>query len=57
MREKMICPACGAEMNLHAEKVVYSERAPGESSAMDGHLEEMHACPRCGRVESGSHES
>ncbi len=52
MREKIICPACGAEMNFHAEKLIYSQTDLGARTAMDVHLEEIHTCPRCGRAES-----
>jgi ribosomal protein S27AE len=47
----MTCPACGAEMNHHAEKLVYST-GPDQASSADPHLggviEELHTCPRCG---------
>jgi predicted RNA-binding Zn-ribbon protein involved in translation (DUF1610 family) len=42
---RLQCPKCGAEMNRHAEKLVYAESAAEL-------LEEIHACPRCGNVES-----
>jgi len=42
---RLQCPRCGAEMNRHAEKLVYAEGAAEL-------LEEIHACPRCGNVES-----
>ena len=42
---RLQCPRCGVEMNRHAEKPVYAESA-GEL------LEEIHACARCGNVES-----
>ena len=42
---RLHCPRCGAEMNRHAEKLVYGEGAAEL-------LEEIHACPRCGNVES-----
>ncbi len=52
---KMKCPACGAEMNHHAEKIDYTA-ALDEPDAVDadfgGILEEVHACPACGRVET-----
>ena len=54
MTEKMICSSCGGEMNLHAEKLVYSETDRSTGVAMGGHIEEMHLCPRCGRNESRS---
>jgi len=40
--EPMHCPACGARMNHHAEKIVYPNDAPA------GLVEELHACPECG---------
>jgi predicted RNA-binding Zn-ribbon protein involved in translation (DUF1610 family) len=43
---RLRCPKCGAEMNRHAEKLVYSD------PAIDELIEEIHACPRCGNVES-----
>lgn len=52
---RLRCPKCGAEMNRHAEKLVY----PGSAvelqlmdAAIEGLLEEIHACLRCGNVES-----
>jgi ribosomal protein S27AE len=50
----MICPMCGATMNQHAEKVVYTgdATAAGVDAALGGVVEEMHACPRCGYVTS-----
>jgi hypothetical protein len=50
--EPMICPACGAEMNFHAEKLVYSETDLSAQPAMGGRIEEVHTCPGCGRTES-----
>ena len=52
MSDRMICPACGAEMNFHAEKLIYNEPAMGARAALSGGIEEAHACPRCGRNES-----
>jgi ribosomal protein S27AE len=51
MRSKMNCPVCGAEMNHHADKVVYTDLVPAVTAEAE-HVEEMHSCPRCGRVES-----
>ncbi len=51
MSSKMICPRCGVEMNLHAEKVVDPttlEMARRCDPGLDGVVEEMHSCPRCG---------
>jgi predicted RNA-binding Zn-ribbon protein involved in translation (DUF1610 family) len=45
MMARVDCPRCGAAMNRHAEKLVYAEGAAEL-------LEEIHACPRCGNVES-----
>jgi ribosomal protein S27AE len=52
---RLRCPKCGAEMNRHAEKLVHPG-SPAEARLVDvalgGLLEETHACPRCGNVES-----
>jgi predicted RNA-binding Zn-ribbon protein involved in translation (DUF1610 family) len=52
-REKLKCPDCGVEMNLHAEKVDYT-RGPDAGAEFDeglgGTLEEFHTCPACGRT-------
>jgi NMD protein affecting ribosome stability and mRNA decay len=52
MPAKMICPRCGAEMNFHAEKLVYSDSVPNPDTALGGEIQEMHSCPHCGRAES-----
>ena len=52
---KLRCPKCGAEMNRHAEKLVHPAdlvEAQRIDSALGGLLEETHACPRCGNIES-----
>jgi predicted RNA-binding Zn-ribbon protein involved in translation (DUF1610 family) len=52
---KLRCPKCGAEMNRHAEKLVYSDSLPDAARidpALGGLIEETHACPGCGNVES-----
>jgi predicted RNA-binding Zn-ribbon protein involved in translation (DUF1610 family) len=52
---KLRCPKCGAEMNRHAEKLVHPAdvaEAGRMDPALGGLLEETHACPRCGNVES-----
>jgi len=49
-RAKMSCPQCGAEMNYHAEKLVY-ESGSAENRASNPfpwNIEEVHACPACG---------
>jgi predicted RNA-binding Zn-ribbon protein involved in translation (DUF1610 family) len=52
---KMICPNCGGEMNHHADKLVYPAN-PDDThqrfSELGGDVEETHACPGCGAVES-----
>lgn len=51
--DKVVCPDCGVEMNLHAEKVEYTDaEASGEGFDPDlgGVLEEFHTCPACGRT-------
>jgi len=50
--KKMICPACGAEMNRHAMKVQYDIEDPElVDPVFHGALKEVHACPNCGRTE------
>jgi ribosomal protein S27AE len=54
-KSKMICPKCGDEMNHHADKLRYPA---GRNHATEGHndlggiVEETHACPGCGTIES-----
>jgi predicted RNA-binding Zn-ribbon protein involved in translation (DUF1610 family) len=52
---KLICPNCGGEMNHHADKLVYPAN-PDDThqrfSELGGDVEETHACPGCGAVES-----
>ena len=52
-RGKMVCPTCGVEMNLHAEKVDYTF-APADGEGFDpdlgGVVEEFHTCPECGQT-------
>jgi ribosomal protein S27AE len=49
----MRCPRCGTTMNHHAEKLILSvNRAIPIDPALGGYIEEMHACPRCGSIES-----
>ncbi len=47
---KMKCPKCGAEMNRHADKIVYGvDRQTEDSNAAGSEaLEEFHSCPACG---------
>mgnify|MGYP003288354901 CR=1 FL=1 len=49
--EPMICPRCGAVMNLHAMKIDYSGGLPANDPAFDGPLKEVHTCPNCGDTE------
>jgi ribosomal protein S27AE len=54
-KNKMICPNCGAEMNHHADKLVYpvtEEDAKKMDAALGGVIDETHYCPGCGGVES-----
>jgi ribosomal protein S27AE len=54
-KNKMICPRCGAEMNHHADKLVYpvtAEDARDGDATLGGIIEETHGCPGCGGVES-----
>jgi ribosomal protein S27AE len=48
--DKMKCPDCGAEMNHHADKIVY-DAAPDDDAYADeeGVILEAHTCPGCGR--------
>jgi len=50
-QRRMVCPACGTEMNHHANKLVLSAGAADEASVdrlLGGIVEEMHTCPACG---------
>jgi predicted RNA-binding Zn-ribbon protein involved in translation (DUF1610 family) len=52
-KERMVCPTCGSEMNLHAEKVDYTDPAAGGEGFdpdLGGVVEEFHTCPHCGRT-------
>jgi predicted RNA-binding Zn-ribbon protein involved in translation (DUF1610 family) len=52
---KMICPGCGAEMNLHAEKIDYTaalDEDAADDEDMGGRLEEIHTCPKCGETQA-----
>jgi predicted RNA-binding Zn-ribbon protein involved in translation (DUF1610 family) len=54
-KSKMICPKCGAEMNHHADKLIYpasTEDVKKINAALGGMIEETHGCPACGAVES-----
>ena len=52
---KMVCPECGVEMNQHAEKLVdprNAQEAARVDPALGGLIDEMHSCPKCGKVET-----
>ena len=51
-KKKLKCPACGSEMNNHAEKISY-ETAEVQSPDPDfgGNVEDVYTCPGCGNVE------
>lgn len=51
---KMRCPKCGAEMNLHAQKIVYRGSGAEEGDAVNEGVMEFHACPQCGAAASGN---
>ena len=54
MAERMRCPKCGAEMNHHADKLVYPvdrEEAAQMDPALGGVVQQTHGCPACGNVE------
>lgn len=46
--DKMKCPYCGAEMNHHADKIVYDAAHDGDAYK-GGIILEAHTCPACGR--------
>ena len=51
----MRCGKCGAEMNRHAEKLVFTGvpvEAGGADAVLGGVIEETYACPACGNVEA-----
>ena len=49
--DKMNCPACGAEMNHHADKLDYGV-APDEAADTEEGVPvvEAHTCPACGHT-------
>lgn len=55
LHARLRCPKCGAEMNRHAEKLVYpgsAAEARRADTLLGGLIEETHACPACGNVEA-----
>ena len=53
-RPTMSCPKCGTPMNQQAVKLVQpvSEETAAQSTAFDGVLLLVFACPSCGWIES-----
>jgi predicted RNA-binding Zn-ribbon protein involved in translation (DUF1610 family) len=54
-RQTMTCPKCGTPMNHQASKLVHpvtEADAAAVSTAFDGVLLQVFACPRCGWIES-----
>ena len=52
---KMNCDDCGAEMNLHAEKIDYgTDTRTGDpfDEELGGVVEEFHTCPQCGQTQA-----
>jgi len=50
-QRRMRCPACGSEMNHHADKLLLPTGAADESSmdpVFGGVVEEVYTCPVCG---------
>jgi hypothetical protein len=55
MAEPMTCPSDGAPMNHQASKLVYPrtrEEAAEMTAAIDGVIDDVYACPVCGRIEA-----
>lgn len=54
-KEAMTCPKCGGAMNHHADKVRHDAGANDAHGMLDlfgGVVEETHACPACGAIET-----
>ena len=52
---KLTCPKCAGAMNHHADKIVYLPAVPAARAAQNpfgGIVEETHACPACGAIET-----
>jgi hypothetical protein len=55
-KPKLTCPGCGAEMNLHAEKINQSARVGDQDNLAAGLnewgevVEEIHTCPACSAI-------
>ena len=55
MNAAMTCPKCGSPMNHQADKLVHPRTRAEESAlstAFDGVIEEVFACPSCGWIAS-----
>jgi hypothetical protein len=53
--KKIICTACGVEMNYHADKLDSTSTLtkPGKVDPdLGGVIEEVHACPKCGETKT-----
>ena len=51
----MTCPKCGSEMNHQAEKLVHPvtrDETAGMTSALDGVILIVFACPACGWIDA-----
>jgi predicted RNA-binding Zn-ribbon protein involved in translation (DUF1610 family) len=48
---KMTCPACGEQMNHHADKLLDDAGDGSRLNVFNGIIKEIHACPGCGKVE------
>ena len=44
---RLLCPRCGARMNLHAEKVDRGADPANADADLDGVVAEFHTCPAC----------
>ncbi len=44
---RLLCPRCGGQMNLHAQKVDRAADPAGADEDMDGVVAEFHTCPGC----------
>jgi hypothetical protein len=48
MTNEMICPACGAEMNVHTDKIDYSNGVHEEAANNSGEMtERTYSCSQC----------
>lgn len=56
--DKMNCPYCGAEMNHHADKLVYESAPDDEDADEGGFILEALTCSACGHnvTRAAAHE-